>query len=101
MQYFQMMLANLQFFHLCEEKKKDWGPGLTVSLTGQGEEVGQHLVEQVLCQVTGNISSKMVTFHHKKSRVSELAMVKPQNKEATISAPPLPNSQIFQDQNTT
>ena len=38
--------VNLQFFHLSEEEEKDWGPGLTVSLTGQGEEIGQHLDEQ-------------------------------------------------------
>merc|ERR1719209_2209771 len=32
----------LQLFHLGEEEEKNWGPGLTVSFTGQGEEIGQH-----------------------------------------------------------
>ena len=49
-----MMLANLQFFHLCEEKKKDWGPGLTVSLTGQGQKIGQHLIWDKLCRVVSS-----------------------------------------------
>ena len=38
----------LQLFHLGEEEEKNWGPGLTVSFTGQGEEIGQHLEERIV-----------------------------------------------------
>ena len=72
----------LQLFHLGEEEEKNWGPGLTVSFTGQGEEISQHL------------DKRIVDF-------SVLVLVKPQNKGAAISAPPLPSSQIFQGQSTT
>ena len=72
----------LQLFHLGEEEEKNWGPGLTVSFTGQGEEIGQHL------------DKRIVDF-------PVLVLVKPQNKGAAISAPPLPSSHIFQGQSIT
>ena len=79
---FCSFFVNLQLFHLGEEEEENWGPGLTVSFTGQGEEIGHHLEEQ--------LSTFLYWF-----------WVKPQNKVAAISAPPQPSSQIFQGQSTT